>query len=94
MGHVAYADGVLLIDIREEGSLVVDAEVEDAMLVGRDERRAVDRGISGSVDRLEIEAVEGGEHGEFELEGVGVGQGEWVPAIPRVFGQGDAVGLS
>ena len=33
VGHVAHADGVLLLDVRQEGALVVDLEVEDAVLV-------------------------------------------------------------
>lgn len=45
VGEVADGDGVLLLDVREEGPLVVDFEVEDAVLVGELEGRGVDGGV-------------------------------------------------
>ena len=38
---VAHCDGVLLLNVREEGALVVDLEVEDTVLVWEDEGCAV-----------------------------------------------------
>ncbi len=34
MSKVSHSNGILLIDIREEWSLVVDHKVEDAVLIG------------------------------------------------------------
>lgn len=94
VGDVTDADGALLVDGGEEGPLVVDEEVEDAVLVGQREGSAVDGGVLGRGDGGEVKTMEGGQHAELELEGVGVGEGEWVPGIPGVFRQGDAVGLA
>lgn len=70
------ADGDLALDVDggEEGPLVVDAEVEDAMLVREAEGGGEDGGVGGGVSGEEGQPVEGGEHAEFELEGVGVGE--------------------
>lgn len=68
MRHVSHTDRVLLIEVSQEGTLVIDFEVEDAVLVGQSKSGAVDGGrISGS-NELQVQAVEGREHGEFELE--------------------------
>ncbi len=95
MRHVADGNGVLLLDIGEEGALVVDLEVEDAVLVGELEGGGVGGGGVGGVGGVggEREAVEGGEHGEFELEGVRGGEGERGPGGPGVFREGDCVFL-
>ena len=42
---------------------------------------------------MEGEALEGGQHGEFELEGVGGGKLEGPPGVVRVFREGDGEGL-
>jgi hypothetical protein len=42
---------------------------------------------------LEIEAMEGGEHGEFELEGVVRGDLEWDVSVVVIFGDFDAKDL-
>lgn len=74
MGNVPDADGVLLVNDRQEWALVVYAEVENTMLVGEDERGTKDGGILGNGDGREIEAVEWGEHAEFELESIVLGE--------------------
>lgn len=48
VGNVPDADGVLLVNDRQEWALVVYAEVENTMLVGQDERGAKDGGILGN----------------------------------------------
>ena len=73
---VADRDLSLLVDVREEGAAVVDAEVEDAVLIGCFERDAEDCGVCSLRDGGEVEALEGGEHAEFELDVVGGGGGE------------------
>lgn len=82
----------LLIDVREERPLVVDAEVEDAMLIGEFETRAVNGGVLGGLDRDEGEAVERREHCEFELQSVVLWGGEGDPMRVGVFGEGDGEG--
>jgi len=93
-------DAVLLIDVGEEGTLVVDTEVEDAVLVGQAEggceEGRVGRGGGGEGGfggGEEGQAVVGGEHCELELQGVG---GGWVVrrvVVDNVFGEFDGVGL-
>lgn len=93
MRKVADADGVLLLDIGEVGALVVDLEVEDSMLVGKSKGNAVDGSIFSGAGKSEVEAVEGGEHGELELEDIVFRKGEGHPLVPAVLGQGDGIRL-
>ena len=69
---MAYGDGTLLVNGSEKGSLVVDAEGKDAVLVGAGEGRGIEGGVGGCGQRGEGQSVEGREHAEFELEYVGV----------------------
>lgn len=96
MGHVSDRHSVLLLDVGEEGALVIDLEVEDAVLIGKFERDGVSRGFGGGVGLVEgqRQAVEGGEHGELELEDVVGGEGEGGPLVVGVFREGDGVGLA
>jgi len=95
---VAYRDRVLLVHVRHEGPLVVDAEVEDAVLV-RDAEGCREEGAVGCVaygegaGGGEGEAVVGVQHGEFELDGVGGGWAEGVQVVPGVLGELDRVRL-
>lgn len=86
---MADGNGVLLLEVRVEGSLVVDLEVKDSVLVRELEAGGVDGGCGGGLCDREGETVEGGEHGEFELEDVAGGWGEGNPFVPRVFGYFD-----
>lgn len=63
---------ILLIDICQKGTFVVDAEVEDAVLVW-DAESGCERGRvgAGSFGGREMKTVVGVQHGEFELERVG-----------------------
>ena len=67
MREVSDCDLPLLVDIGEEGTAIVDAEVEDAVLVGGLESDSEDCCVSRLRDGGEIEAVKGREHAEFEL---------------------------
>lgn len=93
MGHVADADGVLILDMGQEGSLVVDLEVEDAVLVGEGEVGGED-GLTGGLGLGdEVSALEGRKHGELELESVALGNLEGNPAAPGVLRDGNLVEL-
>jgi len=67
---MADSNFVLLFDIGEEGTLVVDAEGKDSMLIGDSEARAVHSAGFRSESWLECEAVKRREHGEFELQSI------------------------
>lgn len=94
MCNVAHANSVLLLDVGHEGALVVDLEVKNAMLVGQGECGAVDGSRVADTEGLEVQTVERGEHGEFELECVGGGESIWHPCVPGIFRDRDAVGLN
>ena len=65
MGEMSNSHLFLHINICQKGTFVVDAEGEDAVLVGEGESCAEDGAIGGGRYWLEVEAVERGEHGEF-----------------------------
>lgn len=93
MGHVANGDGVLLLNVGEEGTLVIDPEVEDAVLVGQHKGGCVCRGILGRAGLVKGKgkAVEGGKHAELELEHIVGGDVEGGPGVVGVLGEGDGV---
>lgn len=82
------ADGhlVLLFDVGEKGTLVINAEGEDSVLVGNHEACAVDSAGFCPLDGLEVETVKGREHGEFELQGIFRGHFEGDVFVMNVFG--------
>ena len=89
VGHVADRHRLLVLEVRQEGPLVVDLEVEDAVLVGQGEGRRVRRRLLAGLlgRRRQRQPVEGREHAEFELQGVrGRGDGEGGPLVPGVLG--------
>ena len=61
---------MFLLNVGQEGSLVVYAEGENAVLIRHFKASAVDCAVRGSRCRLQVETVEGREHGEFELKNV------------------------
>lgn len=77
---------MLLLDVRQERPLVVDTEREDPVLVWHCEAGAVDCAICGSRGGLQVEPVEGGEHGEFDLEDVILGDVKGDVMVVVVFG--------
>lgn len=79
----------LLVDVCEEGAAVVDAEVEDAVLVWCLERDAEDGRVCGLCDGREVEALEGRQHAELELDVVGGGRGEGLEVVVGVLGDFD-----
>lgn len=68
--EVAVGNLKLLLDGGQEGTLVVDAEGEDSVLIGSHELSAEHSAGIGALDRFQVQAVEGREHGELELERV------------------------
>ena len=98
MRKVADRDRILLIHVCHERALVVDAEVEDAVLVGDAEGGCEEGAVGAGADGEsrgggEGETVVRVQHGEFELDRVGGGRGEGVEVVPGVFGEFDRVGL-
>lgn len=93
MGHVADGDGTLLLNIGQERPLVVDHEVEDAVVIRNCEGNLVHTlGLGrGALLRLELQAVEGREHAEFELQLIVVGDLEAEPLVPDPLRDGDSV---
>lgn len=85
MSIVAHGDLVLFLNVGEEGSLVVDAEGENAVLVGNCELGAENSAVCCRLGRDEVETVEGGEHSEFELEVVIFGDFKGDEAVVIVF---------
>ena len=85
MREVTDSDLSLLVDGRKERSSVVDAEVENAMLIGRLEGDAEDGSVCGLGDGREVQALEWGEHAEFELDLVVGGWDKRSQVIVRVF---------
>lgn len=73
MSHVPNRDGVLLVDDGEERPLVVDLEVEDAMLVGEGERYRVGAVLASDCSTAQGKTVKGGEHAKFELKVIAIG---------------------
>ena len=93
MRKVSECNRVLLVDVGDEGALVVHLEGEDTVLIWGLEGGAVDGGGRGGGRGEEREAVVGVEHGEFELELVRRGHGERLPSVGRPFGELDFEGL-
>lgn len=93
VGKVADANRVLLFDSGEERALVVDLEVEDAMLVGEGEGDAIHGSIVSGAGASQVEAVEGRKHGKLELEKVVLRKGKGNPFIPAPLRERDVVRL-
>lgn len=79
---VTHRHGVLLLDVGIEGPLVVNLKVEDAVLVGQLEGSGVDAPAGWGFHVGEGEAVEGREHGEFELQDIVRGGLKSLVAVP------------
>ena len=77
------------VDVGEEGALVVDAERENAVLIWSTKGGAEECAVWGTGDRLESEAVKGGEHGELKLESVVRAEDEGHIVVVGVFGELD-----
>lgn len=70
MGKMPNCHFPLDINVSEERAFVVDAEGEDAMLIGKFECSTEHSAVDGVRDGLEVQAMKRGEHGEFKLESV------------------------
>lgn len=73
MSEMPNSDLTLLVNVCKERSAVVDAEVEDSVLVGGLEGGAENSGVGGFGDGGEVKAVEGREHAELKLDMVALG---------------------
>lgn len=87
MGKVTHGDSVLLLDVVKEGSLVVDLEVEDAVLIRQLEVGAVRRALLRANCGLQRQTVERRKHAELKLQIVPGWYLEGGPVIPLVLGQ-------
>ena len=83
--EVAHGDFAFDIDICEEWSFVINSKSKYAVLIRCLEGSAKDGAVKSFGIGFEFEAVEGGEHAEFQLEGVRWGNGERVQASEGVF---------
>lgn len=93
VGHVSHTDGALLLDVGQEWSLVVDHEVEDAVLVRQHKTGSEHGGRLGDERGGKLQAVERREHGKLKLQSVLVGDGKGLPLVPAPLRDGNAVGL-
>jgi hypothetical protein len=93
MSEVADGNFMLLLDGGEERPLIVYAEGEDAVLI-RSHKLSAEHGASiCASDGLEGQAMEGGKHGELELELVSDGNFKWNPLVVNVLGNLNLVDL-
>ena len=93
MSIMADSHLVLLLNVGEEGTLVVDTEGEDTVLVGDGELSAVDGAVFRLGGRLEVKTMEGGQHGELELKGIILGNLERQILVVAVLGNLNAEDL-
>ena len=70
MRKVSDCDLPLLLNVGKEGTVVLDVEVEDTVLIRGLEGGAKDGRVCGLREGGEIDAVEGRQHAEFELDSV------------------------
>lgn len=77
MGKVSHGNLLLLLNVGEERSAVVDTEVEDTVLIGGLKGHTEDGGVLGLGQRGEIQAMEGRKHRKFELNCIRGSGGEW-----------------
>ena len=68
MGKVPDCNLPLLINVCDKRSAVVDAEIENTVLIGSLESNTKDGGVGGLRDGGEVETVEGRQHAELELD--------------------------
>lgn len=83
---VTHGNLVLLLNVGEERTLVVHTEREDTVLIGNSELGAVHSTGLSTDGRLEGQAVEGREHGEFQLQLILSRDLEGHPLVIGVFG--------
>jgi hypothetical protein len=86
---VADGDLPLFVNVGKEGAAVVDAEVEDAVLIGCLEADAEDGCVCGLCNGGKVQALEWGEHAKFELDVVVRRGDEGSEVVLCVFGDFD-----
>lgn len=89
MSKVADGHLVLFLDVGEEGTLVVDAEGEDAVLIRHCEVGAEDGAVFSAARRCKVQPVEGREHGELQLQFIAGRHLERNEAVMTVLGNLD-----
>jgi hypothetical protein len=89
VGKVADGDLSLFVNVCEERAAVVDAEIEDAVLIRSLERDAKDGRVCGLGNGSEVQALEGREHAEFELDVVVRGGDKGLEVVIGVLGDFD-----
>lgn len=72
---MAHGDLVFDVDVGQERAFVVDAEVEDTMVVRYSKGNAEKGAVAQSGDRGQFRADIRGEHGELKLDSI-IGKGE------------------
>lgn len=87
MGEVADSHLVLLLDVGQEWPLVVDAEREDAVLVGDGKAGAIYGAVLCSVRWGEGETVEWREHGKLDLKSILGWQLKWNEPVIAILGK-------
>ena len=91
MREVADGDCALLLDVGEEGTAVLHEEVVDAVLIGQLEGLGVEGGLGARARWDQVQAVEGREHAELELEVVACCGRERLPVVADPFGHLDRI---
>ena len=86
MCEVTNCDFSLDLDICEKGPLIVDFKGKYAMLIRCPEGSTEDGAVEGFGNGLKVEAMEWGEHAEFELESIIREDGKGVQRVERVLG--------
>jgi hypothetical protein len=81
VGKVADGNLALLVDVGKEWAAVIDAEVEDAVLIGCLECDAEDGRVCGLCNGREVETLERGEHAELELQVVVGGRNKGLEVV-------------
>jgi hypothetical protein len=87
VGKVTDSNSPLLEDGGQEGALVVDEEVEDAVLVRQGEGSTEDGAVGSLRGDVESQAVERREHAELELNSIGRGWGVGLIVVHVVLGE-------
>lgn len=84
MGKMPYGNRILLKNIAEEWSLVIDQEIEDTMLVWELKRHRVRSAVLRGDGGFQVQPLERREHAEFELQLIVLRNGERDVLVPRI----------
>lgn len=90
---MSHSDLSFLVNVREERSPVIDAEVEDTVLIRGLEGGAEDGRVGGLRQRREVKAMEWRQHAELELYRIASRWDKGDEVVLVVFGDLDSKGL-